>query len=161
MCCGASCAARSATATSSASRSRSSTARRRARAEMGEAYPELHAQARAGRARAQEEEERFARDARDRHGRCSTSAIARLKGGKTHRRRDRLQALRHLRFPDRSHGRHRARARACPSTRRLRSRDGSAAQAVAGREQVRRRPARRRAHRRHAPSSSATKASTR
>ena len=72
----------------------------------------------------------------DAHRRSSRAA--------TIRRRDRLQAVRHLRLPGRPHRRHRARARARDRPGGLRSGDGSAARARARGEQVRRRPARRR-----------------
>ena len=55
------------------------------------------------------------------------------------RQHSRLQAPRHVRVPDRSHGGHRARARPHRRHGRLRAGHGRAAQAVAGREPVRRR----------------------
>ena len=78
---------------------------------------------------------------RDRHAnsrRCHRQA----RQEQDHRRQHRLQAPRHLRFPDRSDGRHRARARARRGHGRLRARDGRAAPPVPGREPVRRRSVR-------------------
>ena len=105
-------------------------------AEMGSAFPELvTGKALAARVLKQEEE-RFAETLAN-GMQLLDSAFAIRQGRQDARRRDGLQALRHLRFPGRPHRRHCARARLLHRSRRLRSRDGSAAQAVAGGQQVR------------------------
>ena len=105
-------------------------------AEMGSAFPELvTGKALAARVLKQEEErfaETLANGMQLLDGRLRES-----QGWQDARRRDGLQALRHLRLPDRPHGGHRARARPLHRPRGLRSRDGSAAQAIAGGQQVR------------------------
>ena len=106
--------------------------------EMGGAFPELATgQALAERVLKQEEE-RFAETLAN-GMQLLDGAFAVDQGRQDARRRNGVQALRHLRLSGRSHRRHRARARRLHRPGRLRSRDGSAAQAVAGREQVRRR----------------------
>ena len=113
---------------------------------MGEAYPELRAQVAHVARVLRQEEERFAETLAQGMA-LLDGALARL-SGKHDTRRDRLQALRHLRLPGRPHGRHRARARPRDRRGRLRDRHGGAAQACARREPVRRRHARRRPGRR-------------
>jgi alanyl-tRNA synthetase len=79
--------------------------------EMGDAYPELAAGAIQTARVIQQEEERFAETLA--HGmKLLEDGIANLSGD-DHSRRNRVQALRHLRLPGRSHRRHRPRTRIC------------------------------------------------
>ena len=121
-------------------------ARAGARCRDGRGLPGAARTGRARRARPQAGGGAFRRDARAGHGaarRCACAAV-----GQHDTRRDRLQALRHLRLPGRSHGRHRPRARARDRRGGLRDRHGGAAQACARGEPVRRRHALRRSGRR-------------
>ena len=92
------------------------------------------------RARAEAGREALRGDARERHGAARDGH--RENAGQDDRRRDGVQALRHLRFPGGPHRRHRARARALDRPGRVRAGDGIAARSRARRQQVRRRPAR-------------------
>ena len=112
MCSGASFAAPSATATSSAS---SPTFFYKLVAtlveEMGERVPRAALERQLACARAQQGRRALRRDARERHA-VARRRIRDAEGRQDHRRRDGLQALRHLRLPGRPHRRHRARTRA-------------------------------------------------
>ena len=96
---------------------------------MGAAYPELVR----GRAHAErvlkQEEERFAETLANGMA-LLEGAIRKLRGAQGDRRRDGLQAVRHLRLPGRPHRRHRARARPDHRPGGLRRRDGGAARAA-------------------------------
>ena len=114
---------------------------------MGGAYPELVTKQAFVRDVLRKEGEQFARTL-ETGMEILDAAIAKLGRRQGHRRQHRFQAPRHLRFSDRPHGRHRARARAQRRHGRLRASDGRAAPPVAGCESVRRRSLFRRQDRR-------------